>query len=81
MVTSTLSFVAGVALGDIDARFVQQAWHLRPWSAVTPRSFAWQTWLVWQARPLQHWADSCGALASLWSLWRRGLLRGRRGAW
>ena len=71
--TSTLSFVAGVALGDIDARFVQQAWHLRPWSAVTPRSFAWKMWHV----------VTC--TLSLWQAWRlvtpTSLSCGRRGAY
>ena len=47
--------VAGVALGDIDAHFAWQAWHLRHWAGSgsapgsqmtpwTPRLFAWQAW-------------------------------------
>ena len=35
--------------------------------------FAWQAWHLW------HWAGSGGALGSQAALWRRGVLRGRRG--
>ena len=35
--------------------------------------FAWQAWHLW------HWVGSGGALGSQVALWRRGVLRGRRG--
>ena len=63
--------MAGVALGDIDAHFAWQAWHLRHWAGSggapgsqmtpwTPRLFAWQAW---------HLVTSTVTL------------RGRRGTW
>eukprot|EP00435_Cladocopium_sp_Y103_P055055 s1802_g18.t1 len=70
--------VAGVALGDMDLRFVWQAWHLVTWTFVLcGRRGTYGTGLglvtrvalgdidlrfVWQARHFWHWAGPCDAL-------------------
>eukprot|EP00435_Cladocopium_sp_Y103_P055485 s279_g18.t1 len=93
--------VAGVALGDMELRFVWQAWHLAT-STFTlcgrrgtygaqlglvtrlvfcvagvalgdiDLHFVWQAW---------HLRRSAGSGDALGRVWRRGCLRGRRGAW
>ena len=87
-------------LYTIDGAFGWQAWHLRhwagsggalgrPWSAVPPRSFAWQA-----SRLVTLTLLSCGmrdtygivlalvaSLVARGRLWRRGLLRGRCAIW
>ena len=63
--------VAGVALGDIHLRFAWQAWHL-----VTST-------LVLRGRRGANVSglDSVARLGAVSRRWRRGTLRGRRGAW
>ena len=66
--------MAGVALGDIDAHFAWQAWHLRHWAGSggapgsqmtpwTPRLFAWQAW---------HLVTSTVTLRGRRGTWRHG---------
>ena len=66
--------VAGVALGDIDAHFAWQAWHLRHWAGFggapgsqmtpwTPRLFAWHAW---------HLVTSIVTLRGRRGTWRHG---------
>ena len=66
--------MAGVALGDIDAHFAWQAWHLRRWAGSggapgsqmtpwTPRLFARQAW---------HLVTSTVTLRGRRGTWRHG---------
>ena len=74
--------VAGVALGDIHFHFAWQAWHLARFTFVSRgRRGTWRDFrFVWQVWHLWHWAASGGRLGALGRRWRRGTLRGRRGA-
>ena len=71
--------VAGAALGDIHLRFAWQAWRLAT-STVTLRGRRGAYGFAWQACYF-YFGTGLALVARLLLLWRRGTLRGRRGAW